>query len=254
MPDTSYITVPSLHKWQHYKDRCPPWIKLHRDVLNDYEFSCLQDASKAHLLGIWLLASQLENKVPNDSKWIARRINATDKIDLKSLVASGFIEVVHVDSDMLAPCKQNALVETETETETETTLMPESNSDENSLSDNHDLPAIKTEGFKIASLMADTILQRDPGYRFLVAGEREKTLANWSDDIEKIHRLDDRPWEQIRSVVEWCMDDDFWSRNILSGSKLRKQFDQLVLKMPAANNGSGIAGDNDYPDFMQGVQ
>lgn len=119
MSTGSYITVPTLSKWQHYKDRCPPWIKLHRDVLNDYHFSCLQDASKAHLLSIWLLASQLDNKVPNDPVWIARRINATESVDLKELEASGFIEVMDNDSIPLASCKQKAVAETETETETE---------------------------------------------------------------------------------------------------------------------------------------
>ena len=52
----NYLRVKNWEKFQHYKDRTPPWIKLYRDLLNDYEFSCLQDASKAHLMLIWLLA------------------------------------------------------------------------------------------------------------------------------------------------------------------------------------------------------
>ena len=119
MKDELYLTVPSLGKWQHYKDRCPPWIKLHRDVLNDYKFSCLQDASKAHLLAIWLLASQLDNKIPNDAEWIGKKINATQVVDLRLLIIGGFLEPLGDDSKVLAGCKQNADGETETETETE---------------------------------------------------------------------------------------------------------------------------------------
>ena len=117
---SEFFRVPNLDKWQHYKDRCPPWIKLHRDILNDYEFSCLQDASKAHLISIWLLASQMDNKLPADPKWIANKINATDPVNINILIDKGFIEIIQNDSNTLAQCKQSALVETETETETET--------------------------------------------------------------------------------------------------------------------------------------
>ena len=127
MKPNVYLTVPNLGKWQHYKDRCPPWIKLHRDLLNDYKFACLQDASKAHLLAIWLLASQMDNKIPNDPKWIERKINATQPIDLKRLIDSGFLHSLLNDSNSLAGRKQNADGETETEAEAEaeTTSYPE---------------------------------------------------------------------------------------------------------------------------------
>lgn len=127
MIDEAYLTIPNLKKWQHYKDRCPPWIKLHRDLLNDYKFSCLQDASKAHLLAIWLLASQMDNKIPNDSKWIERKINATQTVDLERLIADEFLHVWLHDSETLADSKQNAdgEAEAEAEAETETTSYPE---------------------------------------------------------------------------------------------------------------------------------
>jgi hypothetical protein len=37
-------------KFQHYKDRCPPWIKLHRDLLNDREFLHLSQKTGAFRL------------------------------------------------------------------------------------------------------------------------------------------------------------------------------------------------------------
>ena len=124
----SYISVPNLDRWQHYKDRCPPWIKLHRDILNNYEFSVLPDAMKAHVLGIWLLASQMDNKLPNDSKWLASRINATEHVDINLLSSIGIIEIIE-ESDcainVLSSCKQSALAETEAEAETDTVPVEE---------------------------------------------------------------------------------------------------------------------------------
>lgn len=112
------LRVKNFTKFQHYKHRSPPWIKLHRGILDDYHFTCLQDASKLHLVCIWVLASQLDNDVPDDPTWIARRIGATEIVDVESLVSAGFLER-YVDgkraSTALATRVQNADSEAETE-------------------------------------------------------------------------------------------------------------------------------------------
>lgn len=112
-----YLKIKNWENFQHYKDRCPPWIKLHRDLLRNYDFLCLQDASKLHLMLIWLLASQMDNRIPADSEFIKKQIGVTDDIDFKELINKGFLID---DSDTLATCKQSAMLETEAETETKT--------------------------------------------------------------------------------------------------------------------------------------
>jgi hypothetical protein len=87
------FSVKNFERFQHYKDRSPPWIKLYNELLDDYEFGRLPDASKMHLIAIWLLASRSENKIPYDPAWVARRINANTKVDLTLLACSGFIVV-----------------------------------------------------------------------------------------------------------------------------------------------------------------
>lgn len=52
-------------------------------------------------------------------------------------------------------------------------------------------------------------------------------IDTWANDIRKLRELDKRTPEQIRSVIEWSQQDNFWWKNILSASKLRKQFDRL---------------------------
>lgn len=115
-----FLRVKNLEKHQHYKDRRPPWIKLHSEVLDDYEFACLQDASKAHLMLLWVLASRLDNKIPYDLAWITKQIGANGRVDVEELILQGFIEVFDDGSKLLAPRKQSAMPETETETETRT--------------------------------------------------------------------------------------------------------------------------------------
>lgn len=112
-----FLRIAKLSEHQHYKDRRPPWIKLHAKILDDYRFACLQDASKAHLMLLWVLASQTDNKIPYDLVWITRKLGAQEPVDVEELILQGFIEVFEDDSAPLASRKQKNRPETETETE-----------------------------------------------------------------------------------------------------------------------------------------
>jgi hypothetical protein len=114
-----FFRVVNLEKHQHYKKRRPPWIKLHAEVLDDYEFLCLRDASKTHLMLIWVLASKLDNRIPFDPVFVGNKIGATEPVDLQALMDQGFIEFTDDASDVLASSKQSALPETERESEAE---------------------------------------------------------------------------------------------------------------------------------------
>lgn len=102
-----FLRVVNLEKYQHYKERRPPWVKLHRTVFSDYAFSRLQDASKSHLMLIWLLASEYENKLPHDAEWLGRKIDANAPVNIDELVSAGFLEAYDDDSILLAPRVQD---------------------------------------------------------------------------------------------------------------------------------------------------
>jgi hypothetical protein len=107
--------------FQHYKDRCPPWIKLHKELLNDRAFMTLPTASKALAPLLWLLASESKDGTFDasiDELTFRLRMPESDiKTGLKHLIDKGFFVD---DSEVLAGCYQDAIPETETETETET--------------------------------------------------------------------------------------------------------------------------------------
>jgi len=96
---TRYFSVKKWEEFQHYKDRNPPWIKLHNQLLDNYEFENLADATKGHLLCIWMLASRTNNKIVYDNSWVKRKIGANSQVDLKKLLDSGFIELQIVEHD-----------------------------------------------------------------------------------------------------------------------------------------------------------
>jgi hypothetical protein len=103
--------VVELDRRQHYKDRNPPWIKLHSERLEDPHFASLPDNTKAHLLLIELLASRTGNALPLEERFIRARINARSRVNLSLLLEQGFIE--RIASAPLASCEQDATPETE---------------------------------------------------------------------------------------------------------------------------------------------
>lgn len=113
------FSVKNFEKFQHYKDRSPPWIKLYNELLDDYDFGLLPDASKWHLVAIWLLASRTGNEIPLDPVWVQKRICASEVVDLTILKNAGFIEFNQARSKTLAKRKQSACPEREEETEAE---------------------------------------------------------------------------------------------------------------------------------------
>lgn len=102
-----YLRIVNWKNFQHYKDRDPPWIKLHTRILCDYEFSCLQDDSKLLLMLLWVLASKLSNKIPNDIEWLMKQLNIKN-VEPQHLIEAGFIECFQDDSKTIAPCQQDA--------------------------------------------------------------------------------------------------------------------------------------------------
>lgn len=113
------LTPKNWNSFQHYKDRAPAWIKLHKALLDDYEFSCLPVASKALAPLLWLLASEYEDgKIKGSLDKMAFRLRMTrgELADaLSPLVEKGFFDA----SEPLAACLHVAIPEKEREIEGE---------------------------------------------------------------------------------------------------------------------------------------
>lgn len=68
-------------KFQHFKDRRPPWIKLYRDILDDPDWHELDGDTAKALVALWLLASEDEEQkgaLP-DVRRIAFRLRISEK-------------------------------------------------------------------------------------------------------------------------------------------------------------------------------
>lgn len=110
----------SWKDFQHYKDRNPPWIRLHKALLDNYDFQCLPVASRALAPMLWLVASDsVDGNFDATPERLAFRLRQTEQEitkALKPLIEKGFFDVVQGASSALAERKQSAVPETETET------------------------------------------------------------------------------------------------------------------------------------------
>ena len=64
---------------------------------------------------------------------------------------------------------------------------------------------------------------------------KQPNLENWANVIRLMRSVDNITHDEISNVFMWANKDPFWSVNILSPDKLRKQFAQLQAKMETNN-------------------
>jgi len=109
--------VKGWDKFQHFKDRRPPWIKLYRDILDDIEWHELDPAAAKSLVMIWLIASENDGALPSVRKLSFRLRQSETEVSSTLTKLSHWLE--QVDINVISERYQDDLPETETETETE---------------------------------------------------------------------------------------------------------------------------------------
>lgn len=118
------ISPRGWEKFQHYKDRSPSWIKLHKHLLDDFSFQRLPVASRALAPMLWLIASEYESGcISAEPEEIAFRLRISEQeyLDaLKPLISAGFFSCEQDASDALAqPERDDSLEKRREEVEKE---------------------------------------------------------------------------------------------------------------------------------------
>lgn len=75
----------------------------------------------------------------------------------------------------------------------------------------------------ISKYLYKRIKQVNPGFM-------KPNFQGWCKDIDAILRIDQRDSAELREVIDWTYDNDFWKGVVLSPAKLRKQYDKLNTK------------------------
>lgn len=96
--------VRNWRQFQHYKDRNPPWIKLHFAMLSSRDWVMLDDASRVLAIACMLIASRNDGLIHNDPDYL-RRVAYLSNVDFKPLIDCGFLEVASETEQMLATAR-----------------------------------------------------------------------------------------------------------------------------------------------------
>ncbi len=123
--------IKNWNKFQHYKDRKPPWIKLHMSLLYDQHYLGMNPKAQLVLIHCWMAAAdswnpskEVEPLLPAESFQIRSRVVLRGKLYLQEIVNAGFLIPVSNDynnlidadaSESVAKPYQSATPETEIE-------------------------------------------------------------------------------------------------------------------------------------------
>jgi uncharacterized phage protein (TIGR02220 family) len=121
--------IKNWSKHQHHKDRRPPWIKIHREILDDPDWFDLTGEEAKHLIMLWLIASEdedMEGKLPSLKK-IAFRLRISESKaqqtlnKLSNFLIQDDIKAIsrRYQGDIKAISRRYQVDAPETETETE---------------------------------------------------------------------------------------------------------------------------------------
>lgn len=98
--------IRNWRRFQHYKDRNPPWIKLHVETLSSEDWVTVDDASKLLAVVCMIIAAKNDGLVPNNPKYVRRVAYLNTDPDFGPLISCGFLEITQADaSTMLATAR-----------------------------------------------------------------------------------------------------------------------------------------------------
>ena len=103
------VKIKDWNKYQHYKNRRPPWIRFYRDILDDPDFYEMSGDDFKSLTMLWLIASEdetLSGELPA-SKKLAFRLRIKE-VEVAPLLSRLKHWLIIDDSTMLASCVQDA--------------------------------------------------------------------------------------------------------------------------------------------------
>lgn len=199
------MKIKNWERFQHYKDRNPPWIKLYHDLLDDREFFALSPPAARLLILLWLLASEdksMQGILPNVED-IAFRLRMAEKT-VQSII-SELNHWVEIDaSAALAERKRLATSETENrvrDQRPETEVIPRSVpkptrgqlSDDEWITDLKRNPAYSHVNFDVELSKMDAWLSL-PANR--MRKKNRRFVLNWINRLDR--PMDGKP---VRSVM-----------------------------------------------------
>jgi hypothetical protein len=134
------ISIQAWDRFQHYKDRDPPWVKLYRDLLTSESWVLGTDASRLVQVASVLLAARYGNRIPyryDLIKKVAHLEMSEKQFDqaVTHLAETNFLEIQQVaeEKHVVAQLASTALATCTSETEQSKEKTEQSRAEQNSV-------------------------------------------------------------------------------------------------------------------------
>ena len=91
--------------------------------------------------------------------------------------------------------------------------------------------------YQAAAYLRNRILANNSRARVPPEDPEDKLMQKWAQEMGRLHRLgppggrQGYSWQEIRQLIDFSQDDEFWRANILSAGKLREKCVQLENQM-----------------------
>lgn len=91
--------------------------------------------------------------------------------------------------------------------------------------------------YRAALYLRDHILRNNSRARVPPADPKDKLMQKWAAEMDKLNRIgppggsQGYSWPEVRQLIDFSQDDEFWRANILSAGKLREKCVQLENQM-----------------------
>ena len=112
-------------------------------------------------------------------------------------------------------------------------LAPTKDNTKDNITKDNNIIVVNPDALRLAEILFSEIIKENPKSRLLNQNsvKKQKTIAGWAKDIEKLIRLDKQEPSTVEEVILFATHDNFWGANILSGKKLRDKWDTLTKQM-----------------------
>lgn len=199
MAESDWLSIRNWDRWQSYrKDRGqPPWIKLHRQLMQNVEWVSLSDSQRGQLVAIWLLAGCHGGVIPASAATIRKLCFMDSEPDLQLFIDKGFISGCQDDANVTPSRRQDDAPEAEAEAETETETEEETPASAGVLAETDETPSQPRQPDERTE------------YTFELEGKGKKTWtlmqSKLSEYLESYPGLDVRA--EIRKARQWIRDN-----------------------------------------------
>lgn len=84
---------------------------------------------------------------------------------------------------------------------------------------------------ELTELLLSQILKEHPKWKLIKPSEQKKARKDWPQVFARLRKIDFRSVDEIREIITWSTEHEFWTTNIRSAESIRRNWDSIQAQM-----------------------